>query len=129
MDPTSPNHPSESRRKERRQHPRTKVAVEVDVQSARTATPLRFKTTDLSMGGVYVEMMFTMEVGTKLKLVLWLNGVPVSSGGIVVTRDLQVGNGIKFVDMATEDRLRLKRFLAGAGDPQSLDNTNQNQRQ
>src|SRR5216683_3846347 len=111
MDPTSPNHPSESKRKERRQHPRTNVAVEVDLQSERTATPLRVKTTDLSIGGLYVEMMFTLEVGTKLKIVLWLNDVQVSTGGIVVTRDLQVGNGIEFTDMAPEDRERLKHFL------------------
>ena len=126
MDPTSPNHPSESKRKERRQHPRTNVTVEVDLQSERTATPLRVKTTDLSIGGLYVEMMFTLEVGNKLKLGLWLNDVQVSTGGIVVT---QVGNGIKFIDMTTEDRLRLKRFLAVVGNPQSPDSTNQNQKQ
>ena len=124
MDPTSPNHP-ESKRKERRQHPRTKVAVEVDLQSERTATPLRVKSADLSLGGLYVEMMFTLEVGTKLKIVLWLNDVQVSTGGMVVTRDLQVGNGIKFIDLATEERLRLKRFLAVAGNPQSPGSTNQ----
>ena len=129
MDPTSPNHPAESKREERRQHPRTKVAVEVDLQSERTATPLRVKSADLSLGGLYVEMMFTLEVGTKLKIVLWLNDVQVSTGGMVVTRDLQVGNGIKFIDMATGERLRLKRFLAVAGNPQSPDITNQNQRQ
>jgi hypothetical protein len=28
-----------------------------------------------------------------------------------VTRDLQVGNGIKFTDMTPEDRERLKHFL------------------
>src|SRR5260370_36789767 len=118
MDPTSPNHP-ESKRKERRQRPRTKVAVEVDLQSESTATPLRVKSADLSLGGLYVEMMFTLEVGTKLKIVLWLNDVQVSAGGIVVTRDLQVGNGIEFMDMATEDRLRLERFLAAANDAPS----------
>ena len=124
MDPTSPNHP-ESKRKERRQHPRTKVAVEVDLQSERTATPLRVKSADLSLGGLYVEMMFTLEVGTKLKIVLWLNDVQVSAGGMVVTRDLQVGNGIKFIDLATEERLRLKRFLAVAANQKSPDSTNQ----
>ena len=129
MVPTDPDTPSESQKREGRQHPRTKIAVEVELQSERTATPLRVKTTDLSIGGLYVEMMFTLEVGTKLKIVLWLNDVQVSTGGIVVTRDLQVGNGIKFIDMATEDRLRLGRFLAVAGSQQSPDSTKQNQRQ
>ena len=123
MHPTSPKHP-ESKRKERRQHARTKVAVEVDLQPERTAKLLRVKSANLSLGGLYVEMMFTLEVGTKLKIVLWLNDVQVSTGGMVVTRDLQVGNGIKFIDLATEERLRLHRFLAVAGNPQSPD-TNQ----
>ena len=119
MDPTTPNHPSESKREERRQYSRTKVAVAVELQSGKASTPLRVKTADLSIGGFYVEMMFTLEVGTKLKIGLWLNDVKVSAGGIVVTRDLQVGNGIEFIDMATEDRLRVKRFLAAANDAQS----------
>ena len=129
MDPTSPNHPSESKREERRQYSRTKVAVAVELQLGKASTPLRVKTADLSISGLYAEMMFTLEVGTKLKLVLWINDVKVSTGGVVVTRDLQVGNGIDFTDMAPEDRVRLEQFLAVAGNPQSPDSINQNQRQ
>jgi len=88
-----------------------KIAVEAELQSERTATPLRVKTADLSLDGFYVEMMFTLEVGTKLKIVLWIDDVKVSTGGIVMTRDLQVGNGIEFTDMAPEDRATLKHFL------------------
>jgi c-di-GMP-binding flagellar brake protein YcgR len=90
MEPTSPNHPSKSKREERRQYSRTKVAVSVELQSDKTSTPLLVKTADLSIGGLYVEMMFTLEVGTKLKLVLWINDVKLSIGGLVVTRDLQL---------------------------------------
>ena len=61
--------------------------------------------------------------------VLWINDVKVSTGGVVVTRDLQVGNGIDFTDMTPEDRLRLEQFLAVAENPQSPDSINQNQRQ
>ena len=119
MDPASPDDPPEPQREDRRQYPRTKIAVEAELQSERTATPLRVKTADLSLDGFYVEMMFTLEVGTKLKIVLWIDDVKVSTGGIVMTRDLQVGNGIEFTDIASEDRLRLKRFLAAADDAQS----------
>ena len=129
MEPTNPNHPSESKREERRQNSRTKVAVAVELQSDKPSTPLRVKTADLSIGGLYVEMMFTLEVGTKLKVVLWINDVKLSIGGLVVTRDLQVGNGIDFADMAPEDRVRLEQFLAVAETPQSPDSINQNQRQ
>jgi PilZ domain len=99
------------KQQEHRQHPRTKVTVAAELQSERDSVPLRITTADLSISGLYVEMMFTLEVGTKLTIVLWINDVKVSTGGIVVTRDLQVGNGIEFTDMAPEDRERLKHFL------------------
>jgi len=105
---------SKRKQQERRQHPRTKVKVAIELRSERIATPLRVQTADLSIGGLYVEMMFTLEVGTKLKIVLWINDVNVSTYGVVVTRDLHVGNGIKFTDMAPEDRERIKDLLTAA---------------
>lgn len=111
MSPTDPNNPSEPR-KQRRRHPRTKAAVEVELELEKHATPLRAKTANLSLGGCYVETMFTLEIGTKLKLTLRINSAKVSTEGIVVTRDFQVGNGIQFTGMGAEDSLRLKNFLA-----------------
>jgi len=75
MDSTSPDDAPGPQREKRRQHPRMKIAVEAELQSERTATPLRVKTADLSLDGFYTEMMFTLEVGAKLKIVLWLDDV------------------------------------------------------
>lgn len=111
MSPTDPNKPSEPR-KQRRRHLRAKAAVEVELQLEKHATPLRAKTANLSLSGCYVEMMFTLEVGTKVKLTFRVKDATVSTGGIVVTRDLQVGNGIQFTGMVAEDTARLKQFLA-----------------
>ena len=55
--------------------------------------------------------MFTMPVGTRLELKLWLNDEQVQAAAIVATRSPQVGNGIEFIDMAPEDRLKLARFI------------------
>ena len=107
-----PDGPPGRRQQEHRRHPRTKVTVAVELQLERSSIPLRVKTANLSLGGLYIEMMFTLEVGTKLKIVLWINDVKVSTGGDVVTRDLHVGNGIEFKDMSHEDRERLRHFLA-----------------
>jgi hypothetical protein len=63
-------------------------------------------------------MMFTLEVSTKVNVVLWIGDVKVTTGGVVVTRDLQVGNGIEFIDMAPEDRATIERFLAAAAAPE-----------
>ena len=72
--------------REHRQHSRTKVIVTVELQPDGTSAPLRVETTDLSIGGLYVEMMFTLEAGTKLKIVLWISDLKMSTGGVVVTR-------------------------------------------
>jgi len=110
MSPADPNNPAEPRR-QRRRHLRVKVAVEVRLVLEKQSTPLRAQTSDLSLGGCYVEMMFTLEVGTKVKLTLFVRNEKVNVDGIVVTRHLQVGNGIQFTDMAVEDSARLRHFL------------------
>lgn len=109
MSPTDPNNPAAG---ERRRHLRQKVAAEVRLQLEKHGTPLRAQTADISLGGCYVEMMFTLEIGTKVKLTLWLQEAKVDIEGTVVTRDLQVGNGIQFTNMSTEDSARLKHFLS-----------------
>jgi len=45
---------------ERRRSPRVAVALQVEFRLADTAVPLRSQTTDISMGGCYVEMAFPL---------------------------------------------------------------------
>jgi c-di-GMP-binding flagellar brake protein YcgR len=106
-----PTNSSEAR-KERRRHLRIKAAVEIELQLEKQAVPLRVRTADLSLDGCYVEMMFTLEIGTKLKLAIWLNDAKVCIEGIVASRDPQIGNGIQFTAISAEDKVRLKNFLA-----------------
>ena len=90
-----------------------KVAVEVRLHlEKQTTPPLRAQTADISLGGCYVEMMFTLEVGTKVYLTIFLSDTKVNVEGIVVTRDMQVGNGVQFTSMAAEDNAKLRHFLA-----------------
>ena len=105
---------SESRRQERRQQPRKKVGVKIEVHLAGSAAPIRTKVADLTLGGCFVEMMFTLDIGTKLNIGLWINDVKVSAEGIVVTRFRNLGNGIQFTKLAAEDQARLKQFLTVA---------------
>jgi hypothetical protein len=66
----------------------------------------------ISLCGCYIETMFTMEIGTKLDLVLWLNDEKITAKSVVVTKYPQLGNGIDFVEMRPEDRLKLNRYIA-----------------
>jgi hypothetical protein len=96
---------------EKRQHPRFRVRLEVELNVDGQRAPLRTHTSDVSMGGCYVEMMFTLAVGTRLDLTLWLAKQRWRSRAEVTTCDPQFGNGFRFLMLDEEKRSRLKQFL------------------
>lgn len=95
----------------RRKHPRFKAQLPIEFHPEGSAIPTRGKTSDLSLTGCYVEMMFTFALGTKLELSLQVGDRTIRMMAIVVTRDHQVGNGIEFVDTLPEDRDALRCYL------------------
>jgi PilZ domain len=119
MAPAVPDNSAEPHRQERRQHPRKKVGVKIELLVEGNAAPIRTKAADLTLGGCFVEMMFTLEIGMKLHIELWINEVKVSTEGIVVTRFRNRGNGIQFTKLAAEDRATLRQFLTAAQDSRS----------
>jgi c-di-GMP-binding flagellar brake protein YcgR len=98
---------------EKRRHERVKVRVPVEMRTP-NENPLRTETTDLSAGGFYVEMLFTLEVGTHLEVSLRRGDAIVTAAGEVVTCDRTVGNGIRFANILPEDKEKLECFLQGA---------------
>jgi c-di-GMP-binding flagellar brake protein YcgR len=102
---------SKSHDQERRRYPRVKATIPVELICA-GISPMRTATNEISLCGCYIEAMFTMDVGTKLGLVFSLNHERVGAKGLVVTKHPQVGNGIDFVEMAPEDRLKLSEYIS-----------------
>ena len=98
---------------ERRRYPRVKVKNPVELTCAGKA-PMRTATDEVSLCGCYVETMFTMGVGTKLSVALSLSDGIVRCSGVVATKYPQVGNGIDFIDIAPDDRLKLNAMLQAA---------------
>jgi c-di-GMP-binding flagellar brake protein YcgR len=96
---------------ERRKHPRIKAALQIEFKPEGAAVASRADTADLSLSGCYVEMSFTLAVGTKLDLVLWVEDHRLPAKGVVVTHHPQFGNGIEFVEISQEDQAKLARFL------------------
>ena len=110
--------PQEVSQKERRKYPRTKVAIPIEFKPEGATVASRAETADLSLVGCYVEMSFTLPVGSHLDLVLWVEDERLATKGIVVTHHPQFGNGIEFLNMSQEDQARLANFLKsceGAG--------------
>jgi len=69
-------------------------------------------TSDLSLGGCYVESMYPFPAGTCLDVKLEASStLPITAR--VVTCDPQFGNGIQFLRMLPEDRATLIKFLNG----------------
>ena len=95
---------------ERRQNPRFKVSVPVEIHSQTSAAPVHCATSDLSLGGCYIESMYPFPAGTCLDLKLDASG-PLVISAKVVTCDPQFGNGIVFLRMRPEDRATLVKFL------------------
>ena len=102
---------SETHDSERRRYPRVRAKIPIELTSS-GAPPMRTATEEISLCGCYVETMFTMDIGTKLGLVFSLNEERIEAQGIVATKYPQVGNGIDFISMAPQDRLRLGEYLA-----------------
>jgi hypothetical protein len=98
--------------KERRQFGRLRIGLQAELLIGGQSASIRVTTTDISLGGCYVEMMFTLPVGTPLQVVLWLDDAKVVGGAVVATCDPQFGNGIRFVDMTWQDKVRLEKYLA-----------------
>jgi c-di-GMP-binding flagellar brake protein YcgR len=56
--------------KDRRRHPRIKTQVPVEFKTAADSPPLRASTAEISLGGCYIESMFTLGLGTKVSMTL-----------------------------------------------------------
>lgn len=101
---------------ERRRYPRAAVSLQVEFRLQSSDVPLRTQTTDVSLGGCYVEMPFTLEVGSKVEMVLWLGERKLNASGTVVTSHSQFGNGIEFTNMSSDGVNLLDRYLSAIAD-------------
>ena len=95
---------------ERRRFPRTNAAIQVELRADASEVPLRTETSDICENGCYIHTNITIEIGTRVSVVLWLGDQKLSGTGRVVTRHTQFGNGIE-LDLASDDRSRLKAYL------------------
>ncbi len=98
---------------ERRNNARIKVKVPVELHLENSDAPFRTATTDLSLLGCYIESIFPFPLGTVLEIKLQLTETLLVLGS-VVTCDPQVGNGIQFTKMLSEDIVELRTFLEAA---------------
>jgi len=107
---TSDANSSRRQQQDKREHPRVKVRVPVELRPEGSEGQIGAETSDISLGGCYIEMMFTLARDTKLDITIKIDGT-VLALGTVVTCDPNVGNGIKFTKMLPEDQEELRCYL------------------
>jgi c-di-GMP-binding flagellar brake protein YcgR len=96
---------------QKRMYPRYKLGVPIELHVDGQSAPQRTNTADICLGGCYIETMFTVPVGTRMKIALWLDEAKVACDGVVVTNHPQFGNGLHFENMKPDDEKRLAAYL------------------
>lgn len=99
--------------REKRGHAGVKVSVPIELTPEGSQAPLRTETADLSARGYYLEMLFTLPVGTPVKVTLQAGGSTILATGRIMTRDPNVGNGIQFTSLTEKDSETLRQFIEG----------------
>ncbi len=99
----------------KRQYPRVRLATQVSCDDSMILAFSR----DVSRGGMFVETRDALPTGSRLNLRFNLDadGPAVVASGVVTYQVEKMGMGIQFVDMSSEDRQRIKDFVAAALTP------------
>lgn len=99
-----------NRMEEKRRYPRTAFAVQVD-QEGDDAIGM---TTDLSSGGMFLETNRPVQPGStlKLRIHLGLGETPLEVKTEVLYTVLNLGMGVRFIDIAPSDRARIEAYVA-----------------
>jgi hypothetical protein len=100
--------------KDRRTSPRVKCVNSAEVYLSGESAPIRTRTSDLSVGGCFLEMPNPLPNGTQVRIALWVEDFKLWTGAEVVTSTPGFGIGVKFTEMTEQDKNQLKRFLGKA---------------
>lgn len=97
-------------KKEQRQAWRSPLLLDVTYEGAGAQAETRIS--DISVTGVYIEMVSPVPVGSNLKLSFTLpDGYAVHTEGVVVHSQPHTGIGVEFTALKREDARRIRQFI------------------
>jgi hypothetical protein len=96
---------------DRRVHSRLKCTNSVEVYPTGAVAPIRSRTSDLSLGGCFLELPNPLPKGTQIRIALWVKDFKLWANGEVVTSTPGFGIGVKFTGMTEQDKNQLVQFL------------------
>jgi len=102
---------AESRRDERRQHPRYLCCGDAEIYAHDAKHPERGRLSDISRGGCFVEMLPPIAVDAKVSVVLLIAQRRIRAEGRVRSLLPNFGVGVQFLRFEPEDLQRLEEVL------------------
>jgi PilZ domain len=99
---------AEADRRKTRRHPFFLAAEAEEIDSK---TKLQTRTSDLSLGGCYLDAMSPFPPGTRIHLRLTRDNQTFRGRGVVVYSHLNMGMGVAFLEADTESRALLARWV------------------
>ena len=95
----------------RRRFQRYRVSVGVELSESASGNKLRARSSDVSVGGCYIETTLPLAVGTRLEVEMWVEPSKVSASAMVRTCDPGVGMGIEFIGVTRDKEKQLEDLL------------------
>ena len=96
---------------ERRRHPRFPIIADAEVTEIATETKLSAKTSDLSVGGCFLDMLNPSPEGTEIAVRIFHGDSTFSARGKVVFVFPNMGMGVMFTDVPASQQAILQKWL------------------
>jgi hypothetical protein len=106
-----PDERTQQHQDNRRKFARHRISFPLELRDERVNTPLRVNATDISGNGCYVETVMPLNIGTALRVDLWIGEERLSPTAVVRTRDPGVGMGIEFTGLPEDGKKRFQAHL------------------
>ena len=101
----------ESRHSERRRFLRRSCSLPVQLRPPGQSYATNCETTDISLCGCYVKVIFPLPVGTVVDVRIGMGDTVVQAKAVVKTSHPGLGNGIDFMEMTPANKLQLEHYL------------------
>lgn len=97
---------------ERRSSPRYRFVAEAEVVEVESDTKLRARTSDLSIGGCFLDMLNPSPKGTEIRVNIWYQGAAFTACGRVAFVVPNIGMGVAFSRVDGNQVQVLQRWLS-----------------
>ena len=97
--------------------PRHAISARVQIADSVSGRTIVATTSDVSVGGCYVETPVPLDVKSTVRIQLLFNGSAIASYGDVTRSDDGKGMAVKFRGMSTDQKATIKRWLFALNRP------------